>query len=403
MTQLDLIDNKLSNESICSLFSQASLALQTLERLDISGNNISAHSACSILKSISTVSLDRLTVLILSNNPLGVPGLQAFEELIQNGKLDNLVILELQNSMTHDPDINGALLTILVETLLFHCHYLRCLNLSDNNLGVPGAQAVSQALSGSTKDPGSLQLYLNNTMLNDSGISAFTHSLQGKCYLKGLWLHNNNIHAAGISSLADSISTGKINVTCLFLDNNPLGLEGAVIVVRMLSNSTDQQLRLLFLSGCQLTMPESVDYPNRAQVADNTKTTRSTGQELCCLPQNNKMSDLLLDCNNFTGIGINILAGFMHVCPNLKGFLSSYCGIKSDDIHCLFSILGTDSSLPFGSELDYWMMHDNEIGDKGVKILVENIPSLFPLSTMGISCESNPVSDNMVQSLWEVS
>ena len=67
-----------------------------------------------------------------------------------------------------------------------------------------------------------------------------------RVYLKVLRSYlgwNNNVGATGISGLADAVSIGKVELMeldtfCkLSLDMNPLGLEGAVAVGRMLMGS----------------------------------------------------------------------------------------------------------------------------------------------------------------------
>ena len=88
-----------------------------------------------------------LTQLDLSDNPLRVSGIQSLETAVQAGVLVNLVYLKLSNTLTDDADVNGALLTTLLQSIASHCARLVDLDLSDNNLGLPGLYSVVENIS----------------------------------------------------------------------------------------------------------------------------------------------------------------------------------------------------------------------------------------------------------------
>ena len=110
--------------------------------------------------------------------------------------------------------------------------------------------------------------------------------------------------------------------TVLNLCDTPLGLEGTVAIGRMLSSHHCQAHDVQnHLSRCELTTAGG-GLPNTdsLNLGDNisSEAVRDVGQQLCQMPQNKSITDLNLDGNSFTGEGIVVLAGFMHICPCLQ-------------------------------------------------------------------------------------
>ena len=95
-----------------------------------------------------------------------------------------------------------------------------------------------------------------NTRLGDEGMAALTQSLDDACHIGRLYLNFNAIHAAGISCLADSVCEGKMVIEKLLcLIHNPLGLEGAVALVKTLSSKHFRAYNVQ-LDYCELTIAE---------------------------------------------------------------------------------------------------------------------------------------------------
>ena len=210
-----------------------------------------------------------------------------------------------------------------VEALSALCPHLRTIDLSQNNLGVPGATALAQVISRLQHQSQSVEvfgLYLDQTNLGDKGLCAFVKNVDGVCHLSGLDLQDNGIHVTGVSCLADAVCSGKIvldhnNDFELNLSNNPLGLEGTVVIGRMLGSNHCQAF-CVFLFSCELTTAGG-GLPNTdsLNLGDNIsgEAVRDVGQQLCLMPQNNTITYLYLDGNSFTGEGIHILAGFLFI------------------------------------------------------------------------------------------
>ena len=86
----------------------------------------------------------QITDLNLSGNRLTISGLHAFEGAVGGDLLAKLQHLDLSGSLTSDADANAAWLTTFTEALSAHSPHLESLDLSNNNLGVPGASALSR-------------------------------------------------------------------------------------------------------------------------------------------------------------------------------------------------------------------------------------------------------------------
>ena len=132
--ELSLEQSKISDKALADLFKRASAAFRTLDYLTLSNTDIMSsfmHTSCT-----------SLTRLSLSHKPLGVSGIQSLETAVQSGALINLELLGLSNTLTDDADVNGALLTTLLQSIASHCARLVILNLSVNYLGLPGLCSV---------------------------------------------------------------------------------------------------------------------------------------------------------------------------------------------------------------------------------------------------------------------
>ena len=306
-----------------------------------------------------------ITKLNLSGSRLTVSSLQALESAIRSDMLANLVNLHLEGTLTSDADTNAKWLATLSD----HCPNLKSLNLSNNNLGVPGASALAKLHVSDS-------LQLNKTNLGDKGLTTLVESLK---VISDLGLADNDIHASGVSCLADAVCSGELKLVSniddddeseLDLSGNPLGLEGTIAVGRMLSSS-HYELYKVDLSRCDLTTAGG-GLPSTDSIS-----CEAVGRQLCQMPQTSTLSSLNLDHNSFTGDGIHILAGFMHFCPFLWDLSTCDCGITSDDLIWLLGKLKS-SSPGLYIWLEHWDLQDNQIDGRGVFALIDHLPSLLP-------------------------
>ena len=208
------------------------------------------------------------------------------------------------------------MLDTFVKALANHCHCLKALDLSQNNLGVHGTSTLGRVKSDYMKlnpdQQGWLcELKLNKTNLGDEGLRILIENIESYCF-NVIYLRDNCIHATGIACLVNTICSGKIILQSmdhrveLWFDDNPIGLEGVSAIGRLLSND-QSQVDAIGLVRCQLTTVGLNSLYNANRV----------GQTLSELPQNDMAQSLYLNDNNFTGDGIYILAGLVHIAMSL--------------------------------------------------------------------------------------
>ena len=446
IVNMNLSGNMLSDKTISDLFHRASIAFKSPVSLNLSHNMVGAESIKSIATAFKPKSpfplplsipqeayaqndsgqlaLERTLsrfpfalTLNLSHTPLQVSGMQALEErMCLTGSFGNLNRLYLNGSLSGDADFNAAWLTTFLEA---SSHKLSFLDISQNNLSVPGAVVLGTILDSAAErsawsaSPGPHKIFagtmnLSDTKLGDAGLSAFIESLSRPCNLTELRLTNNTIHAIGVSCLADAIcNSGKIkNLSKLYLSNNPLGLEGAIASGRLL-NGSHCSLKTLALSKCQLTQicnDGTID--TNSQSHDDSVTveaalTQDVALQLCQMTPKYTITSLILNGNCFMGVRIQILAGFIRLCPRLNFLATSDCGITTNDLTQLLDDLTKNMKLTsphLCSNLEKWNLNSNEIDDRGVSALVNYIPSLFPHlnRVKHLHLDSNPVSIDFV-------
>ena len=97
--------------------------------------------------------------------------------------------------------------------------------------------------------------------------------------------------------------------------------------------------------------------------------------------------------------GIHVLAGFMHLCPQLRRLDCGRCKLTSNDLKQLLSLL-SQSNL----NLEEWDLYGNKLDDDGVSALIEHFP-MFPSLTriqFGIYGPYSQISSEMCRSLKEI-
>jgi Ran GTPase-activating protein (RanGAP) involved in mRNA processing and transport len=250
-------------------------------------------------------------------------------------------------------------------------------------------------------------------MLGDEGVTAVIQNLrlcrcdiillcmEFESHKPGeLCLGNNGIQGAGISYLAENVCTGRLQVSIyenFSLANNPLGLEGVVDVVKILTSDHFCALNI-DLSGCQLT--------TAGGSATNHDLNAVGVQQLICNQQQWKTRSLInanivIDNNNFRGEGVHILATFMYIYPKNLGKLSCRsCGITSNDLKQLLVLL-SELNLIF-SRFSKWDLSDNDLDDDGVSALIQHLLMFPSLWCDGITLDGNiQISPGMVKTLKE--
>ena len=153
--------SNLPNGEVADLFWKASTAFQSLERLSLRDNKIGKKIGRGGAKYTMEALhfLKCLTQLDLSINPLTISGLEALHDNVKDDCLTQLKILLLQAALTSDAKENICFLTTFTQSLLDHCHKLRELDISENDLGEPGSPFVSAVICTLTRS--GLNLHVN--------------------------------------------------------------------------------------------------------------------------------------------------------------------------------------------------------------------------------------------------
>ncbi|XP_064399925.1 NACHT, LRR and PYD domains-containing protein 3-like isoform X2 [Halichondria panicea] len=196
---LSLVKTKVSDKGVADLFKRASVAFTALDTLLLYKNNFTGIMSIFIHKTSTS-----LTQLDLSTNPLGVSGIQSLETAVRSGALIKLESLGLSNTLTDDADINGALLTTLLQSISSHCARLLGLDLSVNNLGLPGLCSVVENVPLGLNSIG-----FSGCFLTSADIVMLIHFLKSAnviCKkLKLLNLSSNCIDDDGVIALAECL------------------------------------------------------------------------------------------------------------------------------------------------------------------------------------------------------
>ena len=362
VTSLELNGNKITDNGIADLINRASAFLfSSLKLLSLTSNsitNIQLFSSCS-----------NLTFLSLSNNPLGVSSIQSLETAVQAGVLVNLKVLYLSNTLTDDTDINGALLATLSPSIASHCPHLWKLDLSSNNLGVPGAGGLGGLFISNMSTLGLVESIGNTSAeIAAFGVSYNSHSL----YFSNnpvavrqtfeLALNNDNINAEAVT-LLDVSSTPSCNCT-LNLSDNPLGYDGLLAIFRILRSETCP-ITELDIGSTDLTATYNTDYQ-----CQSLSTSNVLGPAL----DSSRLTKLYLNRNNFSGDRALVLAECVRVCQSLERLYCWSCSLTSSEVINILDHLESSSHI----SLRWWNLSDNFIDDEGVNSLIERLPRLFP-------------------------
>ena len=406
--ELNLIGNRITDNSIADLFKRASASFSNLKSLNLQGNKITDKSIADLFKIVSAslvfldltsngitnmpqlFSLNNLIYLSLSNNRLGVSGIQSLETAVQADVLVKLWWLYLSNTLTDDADINGALLTTLLPSIASHCPHLEKLGLSSNNLGVPGASAVGGMFI-SNRNP--LGLNTSNTNADTAIFSASCNPCSYNLLPRriSLNLSNVNINSEAVASL--NIFRPFPNCK-LDLSDNPLGYDGLLAIFRILRSETCP-ITKLNISNTDLTTLVNTESQYHNTQLPKTNSVLNIGPVI----ESDKFTYLSLSSNNFSGDRFLILAECVRVCHSLDRLYCWKCSLTSIEI---IKVLGhLKSNCSSHKLLRMWDLENNSIGDDGVNALIDSLPQLFPkLEQMNLI--RNSVSSEVKQRLEKI-
>ena len=357
--QLHIISSVLTDKPITDFLSKASTSLFFLKSLSFSFIKCQ-NGTIDILPLMS--SFDSLIQLFVSNSPVGASGIQSLETTVLAGTFISLESLHLSNTLTDDADINGALLATLLPSISSHCPRLNDLNLSKNNLGVPGASAIGELIVNNQNE---LQLDLSDT----------------------------NIDTNAVSALFPLIPSEPCGVCHLSLTGNPIGYDGLLTIIRMLRSKACPLLVYLDLGNTNLTTSVNTMSNYQDVLLPTTNSVFNLG-----LPFENRLTSLFLFENNFSKHKVFVLAECMQFCTLLTLLSCWSCSLSSSEIIILLDHLQSCGGSP--KLLWSWELQYNTIDDDGVNAIIENLPVLFPVLEK-VDLSNNPVRNKVKKRLEE--
>ena len=191
--------------------------------------NLAHHVTETQLQHVSLIASDNypntvvessnLTNLDMRNTKIrGCCHIKCLEIGIVNKYLTNLEWLCLSNTLSDNAKENGVLLCTLLPAIASHCPCLETLDLSKNNLGVPGADALGEAFLQLVSVGGKLDIDLSEASFNSEAVIAFIEKAT---------------HASGNFT----VSRSPIAEITLTLNENPIGYKGLVSILKMVSTS----------------------------------------------------------------------------------------------------------------------------------------------------------------------
>ena len=344
--------------------------------------------------------------LRLSRNSLGDNGIQSLAHALPN--LPNLQELYLSEVGSTKP------LVSLVNALSENCNKLKALHLRGKPLSSNDCYDLGMFLSCMQCDTD--RLSLDGTTMNDTGLLALTNALTQEHSIVELSLRGNNIHSKGFSHLAGSLCSDVLCVHKLYLDNNPLGPQGALHISRTLE-SNNCMLAWISLYNCNLETEGAIAILHGLsrnhflkflnlrgnKIGEDSSTFRELESILgTCHASNVTLQWVDLSSNCLTAEGVNIVIAFLYICRSLKDLVTSSCKITSDDLfrisqqlYCLKEQSGFSHA-----NLRSWDLSSNNIHDKNASTTFEHL--------MRVSCQlelihlrGNPVSPDILKCLEE--
>jgi len=306
LTSLNLASNRIGPNGIQTILDVLKHN-KTLQHLYLQANEIGPE----IMQSLAQLFPCTLISLNLSNNFIGLKGMQSLARFLQ----DNAILTELNisgNNIGHDG-------VQILGGVLQNNETLAALDLSFNNIWHTGAQYLAETLM---NNKSLTYLAISHNSMGTMGIESLAQALP--CSLTSLNLNNNDIGTRGMLYLVQFLQNNG-NLTNLYLENNYLGPDGVRILVDGLrSNSILSELYLGYNS------------------------IRSEGvQELGKLLQENT-SLTIINLNGGNHIeydGVRVLADALHNNVTLSELCLKYSSIGTEGAQELVRMLERNTSL----------------------------------------------------------
>ena len=212
--------------------------VRTLQKLDLSKNNLSDDGAATISDGLK--SNNSLQELYMINNKITSEGAKKVGEAIKV----NTTLLKLyigDNTISDD----GA---AAISNALHSNNSLQALCLKKNKITSEGAKMVGEAIKVNTT---LLNLYIPGNTISDDGAAAISDGLKSNNSLQELNMNNNKITSEGAKKVGEAI---KVNTTLqkLYIDANTISDDGAAIISDGLKSNNSLQVLYMSLNNIKV-------------------------------------------------------------------------------------------------------------------------------------------------------
>ena len=224
---IDLSDNALGAKGIRAVGTLLA-GQEALEELFLCNNGLAADAGDLITEALLETTPTKLCRLHFHNNLLETAGAISLAPIVENSpKLEDFRFSSLRLGREGAVRICEALKERIGSTL-------KHLNLSDNNFGEEGAEALTEALSNA---PCLETLILNDALLGDDGVKLICEALaKGAPKLVSLNISGNEVGVEGAKGLAKLLARGTLKE--LKAEDNELGNSGAKRIAKGLKKSS---------------------------------------------------------------------------------------------------------------------------------------------------------------------
>ena len=144
--------------------------LHRISSLALTGNNIGCAGLTALCRACARGALPNLTILYLSGNRICDPGIQAFANVYAGGVFRHLEVLYLTNNRVGDAGITAMVAAACDRDA--RNSKLQALNISENCVGIAGVQALIKSCESGVLQLRNIDLSQNASTITEDSIAA---------------------------------------------------------------------------------------------------------------------------------------------------------------------------------------------------------------------------------------
>lgn len=341
---LELPNNELTSDAGNDLSQILQSQQQTLSKLDLSGNPLTAVGCSPILDPLITESFpSRLKILNLTSTQLGTKGATALASLLRYNKSIQELYVGHNNMGTRGIK---TLVAGLVENST-----LQILDVSHNAMKKQGANILSEAMQNSkTSNIRIIDVTCNK--LGPAGIQAFAKLIAMDQKLEGFYAGQNDLGPEGATTLGNAL---RVNYSLkeVRLEANEIGNVGAWMLVDSLGENDHRTstVEKIALGWNDIGLEGVTGIADALKANSKLRRIDLTGNKICCQ-------------------GAKALAESLSYDLSLDELILAENNIKDDGAYAFALAMGKPTCT-----LENLAFHDNPISSKGLASL-QRVPQL---------------------------